>query len=467
MTGPAAGWFADPAGSDQLRWWDGTRWTEHFAPAPPVARSEHVVPPADPSTRWRFARLRLWPLWLRVVGAVVLCALLVVLAPLVTLAALVVLVTAIVAMARGSRTWLRFPSRGGAVIALVVSVVVFGVAGALTGLVYPTKSATVAEKSVPFAEVSGTATPSTPSPAPSTTIDPVDVVTSQPFTGTLATAADAGATDGRAALAVLEAIPVKEKASGAAFDRNTFGPAWIDVDHNGCDTRNDTLARDLHSPALNGSCIVTAGTLTDPYSGTRLDFRRGVGTSDLVQIDHIVSLSDAWVTGAQALTSDQRTTFANDPLNVIAVSEAARSQKAGASASEWVPSNAAFRCEYVARQVSVKATYGLWVTSAERDAMSKVLQGCASQPAVTSAYAAKPVAPPAPAEPAPAEPAPAEPAPAEPAPVEPAAPQPAPPASTYYANCSEVRAAGKAPLYAGDPGYSRKLDRDGDGIACE
>lgn len=39
--------------------------------------------------------------------------------------------------------------------------------------------------------------------------------------------------------------------------------------------------------------------------------------------------------------------------------------------------------------------------------------------------------------------------------------------STYYANCSEVRAAGADPIYAGNPGYSRKLDRDGDGVACE
>ncbi|MFI9531057.1 excalibur calcium-binding domain-containing protein [Micromonospora rosaria] len=37
----------------------------------------------------------------------------------------------------------------------------------------------------------------------------------------------------------------------------------------------------------------------------------------------------------------------------------------------------------------------------------------------------------------------------------------------YYANCAAVRAAGKAPIRRGDPGYSRRLDRDGDGVACE
>jgi outer membrane biosynthesis protein TonB len=45
---------------------------------------------------------------------------------------------------------------------------------------------------------------------------------------------------------------------------------------------------------------------------------------------------------------------------------------------------------------------------------------------------------------------------------------PAPKASSSgYANCAAARAAGAAPLYAGQPGYSSKLDRDGDGVACE
>ncbi|MEV5977525.1 excalibur calcium-binding domain-containing protein [Streptomyces sp. NPDC052114] len=41
------------------------------------------------------------------------------------------------------------------------------------------------------------------------------------------------------------------------------------------------------------------------------------------------------------------------------------------------------------------------------------------------------------------------------------------PQDVYYENCDEVRAAGAAPLFAGQPGYSSDLDRDGDGVACE
>ncbi|WP_235561142.1 excalibur calcium-binding domain-containing protein [Bacillus sp. FJAT-28004] len=45
--------------------------------------------------------------------------------------------------------------------------------------------------------------------------------------------------------------------------------------------------------------------------------------------------------------------------------------------------------------------------------------------------------------------------------------QPEPDEETvYYANCTAVREAGAAPLHKGDPGYSLKLDRDKDGIAC-
>lgn len=92
-----------------------------------------------------------------------------------------------------------------------------------------------------------------------------------------------------------------------------------------------------------------------------------------------------------------------------------------------------------------------------------------------------PVAPSSPTQVAPVEDAPAqenvvEQAPADqpaylvpPAPAEtfPAEQAPAPAAGTYYKNCSEAKAQGAAPLYAGQDGYGKHLDRDGDGIACE
>ncbi|MBT2513418.1 DUF1524 domain-containing protein [Arthrobacter sp. ISL-30] len=283
------------------------------------------------------------------------------------------------------------------------------------------------------------------------------------------------------AIDLLATLPIKGRAPKTGYDRSLFGQAWVDVDRNGCDTRNDTLKRDLTAVTYTNSvpCKVQTGTLADPYTGTTINFIRGATTSDDVQIDHVVALSDAWQKGAQQLTLEQRTAFANDPLNLQATDGPTNIKKGDGDAATWLPSNKAFRCEYVARQISVKATYKLWVTQAEHDAMANILANCSGQLAPTSekAPATPEPAPPAPAEPAPAVVAPAPVAPA-PAPVAPApvAPAPAPvapapvapaPAAAYYANCAAARAAGVAPLLAGQAGYRPALDRDSDGVACE
>ena len=253
------------------------------------------------------------------------------------------------------------------------------------------------------------------------------------------------------AIALLATIPVKGKSAKTGYDRTgDFGTAWLDVDRNGCDTRNDILARDLTSITKSGVCKVLSGKLAEPYTGKAISFLRGQTTSALVQIDHMVALSNAWQTGAQKLTQGQRISLANDPMNLLAVDGSANAQKGDGDAATWLPAVKTFRCTYIAHQVSVKATYGLWVTAAEHDAMLRVLSTCPSQRAVTSAFAPAPAPVVAP----------------KPAPVVvpvPVAPAPA----VYYQNCDAVRAAGKDPILRGQPGYSSKLDRDGDGIGCE
>jgi hypothetical protein len=268
---------------------------------------------------------------------------------------------------------------------------------------------------------------------------------------------------------LLATLPIKGRAPKTGYDRALFGQAWADVDRNGCDTRNDILQRDLTGITFTNSvpCKVQAGTLADPYTGTSISFLRGSGTSSKVQIDHVVALSDAWQKGAQQLTAEKRTAFANDPLNLQATDGPTNQKKGDGDAATWLPPNKGFRCEYVARQISVKAAYSLWVTQAEHNAMAAILASCADQLAPTNQAPAAPVPAPevAPAEPAPAAvpPAPLAPAPVVPAPV-PAAPEPA---AAYYANCAAARAAGAAPLFSGQAGYRAGLDRDSDGVACE
>nr|WP_309124108.1 HNH endonuclease family protein [Arthrobacter sp.] len=181
------------------------------------------------------------------------------------------------------------------------------------------------------------------------------------------------------ALEQLGSIPVKGRAPKTGYTRDEFGPAWADVDRNGCDTRNDILARDLtdetYKPGTN-DCVVATGRLADKYTGTIITFTRGQDTSSDVQIDHIVPLSDAWQKGAQQLNADQRKEFANDPLNLMAADGPTNGAKGDKDAATWLPPNNAFRCEYVARQTAVKAKYSLWVTKAEHDAIAGLLGSC-------------------------------------------------------------------------------------------
>jgi hypothetical protein len=183
---------------------------------------------------------------------------------------------------------------------------------------------------------------------------------------------------GGQALQALETLEVKGRAPKTGYERNQFGNGW--ATKNGCDTRNSILNRDLNDVVLNDKCQVVSGTLADPYTGTTIAFKRGASTSDDVQIDHVVALSDAWQKGAQLLDVNTREALANDPLELIAVEGKANQQKSDGDAATWLPSNKTFRCQYVARQVAVKQKYKLWVTSSEKEAIIRVLATCPSQP---------------------------------------------------------------------------------------
>jgi hypothetical protein len=185
------------------------------------------------------------------------------------------------------------------------------------------------------------------------------------------------------AATVLARLPVKGRAPTTGYEREQFGQRWRDIDRNGCDQRNDVLARDLTGPVFRPgtrNCVVLSGTLHDPYTGREIGFQRGPTTSDDVQIDHVVALSNSWQTGAQQLDGATRERLANDPLNLLATAGETNQSKGNGDAATWLPPARGFRCAYVARQVAVKARYALWVTAAERDAIATVLADCPGQP---------------------------------------------------------------------------------------
>ena len=172
---------------------------------------------------------------------------------------------------------------------------------------------------------------------------------------------------------VLESLTIKGRAPKTGYSRKQFGSAWLDVDRNGCDNRNDVLRRDFINTVFKPgtrNCKVIGGDWTDVYTGDTYHF---VKQPSQVSIDHVVALSDAWQKGAQQLTAAKRKYFANDPLNLIGATKRVNSQKSDSDAASWLPPNKSFRCHYVARQIAVKQKYGLWVTQAEHDAMARVL----------------------------------------------------------------------------------------------
>jgi hypothetical protein len=335
----------------------------------------------------------------------------------------------------------------------------------------PQPSATAATRTPP-PSISSAPVASSPSPPPPTAPAPQPAASTQ----------QGPASGSTSALALLGTLEIKGRAPKTGYDRDQFGPAWSDVDRNGCDTRNDILGRDLTSVSFKPgtrSCVVLGGTLAEPYTGRPLTFTKQ--DADAVHIDHVVALSDAWQKGAQAWPADRRLAFANDSLNLLAVDGPANSSKGDGDAATWLPTNKGFRCPMVARQIAVKAKYGLWVTAAEHAAIDSVLRTCPGQAVPDGADSTVAAAYPAPMPPAPQAPAPEASAPAAAAPVPPQRQK----SARKFTNCTELRqtyrggVARPGAVNAGgttknQPEYdsdlyetNQKSDRDKDGIACE
>jgi hypothetical protein len=167
-------------------------------------------------------------------------------------------------------------------------------------------------------------------------------------------------------LAGIAQVPIRIRSYD--YRRDAFGDAWTDDNpapggHNGCDTRNDILDRDLVDKTYVSikRCpkAIATGTLYDPYTNTTVPFVRGNQVGAAVQIDHLVPLAYAWDMGARNWTDDLRVRFANDPANLLAVDGPANQDKGDKEPSAWMPPNAAFQCQYAMQFVAVLRGYGL------------------------------------------------------------------------------------------------------------
>lgn len=179
---------------------------------------------------------------------------------------------------------------------------------------------------------------------------------------------------------ILGKLMVKGRAPKTGYSREEFYSGWPTVD--GCNLRQKILKREFGETAVLEECNVVTGEYDEPYTGEHLKFTSRDEIAKGVQIDHVVALSDAWQKGAQNIDSEKRYELATDPLNLLAVDAATNEGKSDGDAATWLPPNKKFRCQYVARQVSVKYKYSLWVTEAEKTAIAEVLMNCPNEPAV-------------------------------------------------------------------------------------
>lgn len=259
---------------------------------------------------------------------------------------------------------------------------------------------------------------------------------------------------------MLTTIPVGGRGPKTGYNRvGEFGPAWVDVDGNGCGTRDDVLARDLSHVGKRNRCVVISGTLHEPYTGKTVTFAKANAVA--VQIDHVVPLSLAHQLGAAQWPRGEAVSFANDPANLLAVDGQANEDKSDSGPDSWLPPNKAYRCTYVIHFTRVISLYHLRLTAPMKAAIVAQLNTCSTVVGDPAHLAALPtadwpraarfgtttVAVPAGETPAPV-------------------PSTSGNGDVYYANCAAVRAAGKAPLHRTDPGFRAALDANHDGVAC-
>ncbi len=177
-------------------------------------------------------------------------------------------------------------------------------------------------------------------------------------------------------------VPGYQRGCGAG-EGCVFGPAWSDDTaaeggHNGCDTRNDVLAKTLeHVEYRPGTrdCVVVAGILSDPYSGQILEFQKKDASA--VHIDHVFPLAAAWDLGAHAWPTEMRMHFSNDiTYNLLAVNGADNQRKGDSTPGDWLPDHLAYRCFYAGKYLSAAIAYGLPITDSDDSALRAVAARC-------------------------------------------------------------------------------------------
>ncbi|MFV2198153.1 HNH endonuclease family protein [Nocardiopsis sp. LOL_012] len=210
--------------------------------------------------------------------------------------------------------------------------------------------------------------------SPSDLSDVIDLDVSQAPTDSQG--GGSGSSDPGSALALLDELRVEE-ADPPGYDRSLFphweSGLWSEEAQDDCTARQVVLLRDGENVEVDEDCQPVSGTWYSEYDGETF-----TEAGDL-DIDHMVPLAEAWRSGADTWTTEERERFANDldtSPQLWAVSASSNRSKSDEDPGEWLPPLESFHCEYAAAWIEVKHTWDLAVNSAEEAALREVLSGC-------------------------------------------------------------------------------------------
>lgn len=200
---------------------------------------------------------------------------------------------------------------------------------------------------------------------------------------------------GESAVRVLSTLAVADQTDKSSDRKNHDWANAADGRHAAYNTRDLVLDRDLSGTTHKANGRVATGTLDpEPYMGGTVHFVQGKAnkaeggpasaTDGGIQIDHVVAYAEAYNSGLKDRTEEQRDAYYTDPDVLLAVQAQANNAKKDADAAGWMPSWDAFRCDYAALQIGIKAKYSLTVDQKEHDALASTLAQCPAQKVVST-----------------------------------------------------------------------------------
>lgn len=200
---------------------------------------------------------------------------------------------------------------------------------------------------------------------------------------------------GESAVRVLSTLTVADQTDVSSDRKDHDWANAADGRHAAYSTRDLVLDRDLSGTTHKANGRVATGTLDpEPYTGGIVHFVQGKAnkteggsasaTDGGIQIDHVVAYAEAYNSGLKDRTEERRDAYYTDPDVLLAVQAQANNAKGDADAAGWMPSWDAFRCDYAALQIGIKAKYSLTVDQKEHDALASTLAQCPAQKVVST-----------------------------------------------------------------------------------